>query len=124
MDVVWEFFFDVGRRETFTLISLTFMDVVEEVFANTLRRNVLDFSHVLLVCSTKTLSSLAARRRVPSCVFVLSLLVCKFSFDNVAMTDARLCQTAAVEFPRHGKLKCPRGTGFLHVKANSATLWS
>ena len=66
MNVVWEFFFEVGLHETFTLISLTFMDVVEEVFANTLRLNVLDFSHVLFVWSTKTLSSLAEQRLVPA----------------------------------------------------------
>ena len=66
MNVVWGFFFEVGLRETLTLISLTIMDVVEEVFANTLRLNVLDFSHVLFVCSPKTLSSLAAQRLMPA----------------------------------------------------------
>ena len=75
-DAVEDFLFEVGRLESFTLFSLTFMDAVEEAFANTLRLKVLNFYHVRFACSC------------PCCVFVLSLLVFKFDSDDVSVTDA------------------------------------
>ena len=50
-DVVEEFLSEVGRLESFTLFSRTFVDTVEEAFAITLRQKALFFSHFRFACS-------------------------------------------------------------------------